>query len=166
MLIRILLAATAALGAQSFDAVLETIKADKAWTLEQQISICEIPAPPFKETARGVEFAKRLKALGLTDIRTDSEGNVISKWPGSTKPKPLIVFSAHLDTVFPEGMDVTVKKQGKELHGLGIGDDCRGLAVVLAVAKAFQMAPCYSSPPSARRARAICAASAICSARN
>jgi tripeptide aminopeptidase len=126
------------LQAQSFDAILETIKADQAWTLEQQISICQIPAPPFKEVERGKEFARRLASHGLQDIRTDSEGNIISRWPGSKAPKPLIVFSAHLDTVFPEGMDVTVKREGTKIKGLGIGDDCRGLASVLTVARAFQ----------------------------
>lgn len=124
--------------AQNFDQILDTIRADQAWTLEQQISICQIPAPPFKEAERGKEYARRLGSLGLVDIRTDSEGNVISRWPGSQAPKPLIVFSAHLDTVFPEGMDVTVKKDGAKLKGLGMGDDCRGLASVLTVAKAFQ----------------------------
>ena len=122
------------------DQVLALIAANQAWTLEQQRSICEIPAPPFKETARGVEYAKRLKALGLVDIRTDSEGNVISRWPGSGAPKPVTVFSAHLDTVFPEGVDVRVKTSGRRLTGPGIGDDCRGLAAVLSVAKAFQEA--------------------------
>ena len=126
------------LRAQTPDPILETIKADQAWTLEQQISICQIPAPPFKEAERGKEFARRLATLGLEDIRTDSEGNVISRWPGSNAPKPLIVFSAHLDTVFPEGMDVTVKREGNQIKGLGIGDDCRGLASVLTVARAFQ----------------------------
>ncbi len=123
---------------QNFDAILETIKADQAWTLEQQISICQIPAPPFKEAERGKEYARRLASLGLQDVRTDSEGNIISRWPGSKQPKPLIVFSAHLDTVFPEGMDVTVKRDGEKLKGLGMGDDCRGLASVLSVARAFQ----------------------------
>ena len=132
---------TATLAAQSIpDQVLKIIEANKSWTLEQQRSICEIPAPPFKETVRGVEYAKRLKALGLVDIRTDAVGNVISRWPGSTSPKPLTIYSAHLDTVFPEGSDVRVKAEGKRLKGLGIGDDCRGLAVVLTVAKAFQEA--------------------------
>lgn len=118
--------------------VLETLRADNAWTLGEQRSICEIPAPPFKETVRGVEFQKRLRALGLADIRTDAEGNVISRWPGSGAAKPLVVFSAHLDTVFPEGSDVRVKTEGTKMTGLGIGDDCRGLAAVLAVARAFQ----------------------------
>ena len=119
-------------------AAIESIRTNNAWTMQQQISICEIAAPPFHEAARGKEFARRLATLGLTEVHTDSEGNVIGKWPGSTSAKPLTVFSAHLDTVFPEGMDVKVRQEGKRLHGLGIGDDCRGLAVVLAVAKAFQ----------------------------
>jgi tripeptide aminopeptidase len=118
-------------------AALAAIQKNNAWTLEQQASICEIPAPPFHETERGKEYAKRLAALGMVDIRTDKVGNVISKYPGSTAPKPLIIFSAHLDTVFPAGMDVKVKKDGNRLTGLGIGDDCRGLAVVLATGKAL-----------------------------
>ena len=138
---KLLFLITSTLAAQSIpDQVLKIIEANKSWTLEQQRSICEIPAPPFKETVRGVEYAKRLKALGLVDIRTDAVGNVISRWPGSTSPKPLTIYSAHLDTVFPEGYDVRVKAEGKRLKGLGIGDDCRGLAVVLTVAKAFQEA--------------------------
>ncbi len=136
----LLLASSALFGQALPDKVLEIIQANQAWTLEQQRTICEIPAPPFKEKVRGIEYAKRLKALGLVDIRTDAEGNVISRWPGSTAPKPVTVFSAHLDTVFPEGVDVRVKTEGKRLTGPGIGDDCRGLASVLTVAKAFQEA--------------------------
>lgn len=121
-------------------AALTALQANNAWTMQQQVSICEIAAPPFGEAERGKEYARRLAALGMEDIRTDSVGNVISKLPGATAPKPLVVFSAHLDTVFPAGMDVKVRKDGKRLHGLGIGDDCRGLAVVLAVAKAYREA--------------------------
>lgn len=131
-------AAGLTLAGQDMSAVLESIKADKDWTLEQQKSICQIPAPPFKEAARGKEYARRLGSFGLIDVRTDSEGNVIGRWPGSKKAKPLVVFSAHLDTVFPEGMDVTVRQDGSKWRGLGMSDDCRGLASVLTVAKAFQ----------------------------
>lgn len=119
---------------------IQSIRINNAWTIQQQVSICEIAAPPFHEAERGKEFARRLTTLGLQDVHIDSEGNVIGKLPGSSSPKPLTVLSAHLDTVFPEGMDVRVRQEGKRLHGLGIGDDCRGLAVVLAVAKAFQEA--------------------------
>lgn len=116
---------------------LAAIKADNAWTLDQQVSICEIPAPPFKEAVRAAEYRKRLEALGLKNVRIDSEGNVIAERPG-TGSGPLVVFSAHLDTVFPEGTDVKVKREGPAMAGPGIGDDCRGLAVVLSVARALQ----------------------------
>jgi acetylornithine deacetylase/succinyl-diaminopimelate desuccinylase-like protein len=50
------------------------------------------------------------------------------------------VFTAHLDTVFPEGTDVHVKRDGQILRGPGIGDDCRGLAVMLAVIRTMNQA--------------------------
>jgi tripeptide aminopeptidase len=117
-------------------AAMDLIRADSAWTLDQQIALCQIPAPPFKETRRGAEYRKRLEALGLT-VRTDSIGNVIAERPGTGRGAT-VVITGHLDTVFPEGTDVTVKRSGGRLSGPGIGDDCRGLAVVLTVARAYQ----------------------------
>jgi len=118
---------------------LAAIKATNAWTLEQQVSICEIPAPPFKEAQRAEEFRKRLVALGLKNVRIDAEGNVIGERPGAGKG-PTVVISGHLDTVFPEGTDVSVKREGTLYKAPGIGDDCRGLAVVLSVARALNEA--------------------------
>jgi acetylornithine deacetylase/succinyl-diaminopimelate desuccinylase-like protein len=120
-------------------AAIDMIKADNAWTLDQQVSLCEIPAPPFKETARGAEYKRRLEALGLRNVKIDAVGNVIAERPG-TGTGPRIMIAGHLDTVFPEGTDVKVRKVGSRYNGPGIGDDCRGLAVVLAVARAFQRA--------------------------
>jgi tripeptide aminopeptidase len=117
-------------------AAMDRIKADNAWTIEQQISICEIPAPPFKEERRAAEMKKRFEALGLRNVRIDSIGNVIAERPG-TGGGPVVVIAAHLDTVFPEETDVRVQRTGTMLKGPGIGDDCRGLAVLLAVAKAM-----------------------------
>lgn len=133
------LAAQAQSGATppSVGRALARIKADNAWTLDQQQSICEIPAPPFKETVRGAEYKRRLEALGLT-VRIDSIGNVIAERKG-TGNGPTVLIAGHLDTVFPEGTDVKVKREGTMMRAPGIGDDCRGLAVVLSVARAFQM---------------------------
>jgi tripeptide aminopeptidase len=117
-------------------AAIDRIKADNAWTIDQQISICEIPAPPFKEERRAAEMKKRFEALGLRNVRIDSIGNVIAERPG-TGGGPVVVIAAHLDTVFPEETDVRVQRTGTLLKGPGIGDDCRGLAVLLAVAKAM-----------------------------
>jgi acetylornithine deacetylase/succinyl-diaminopimelate desuccinylase-like protein len=69
-------------------------------------------------------------------VRIDREGNVLGERPGRS-PSPHLVLSAHLDTVFPEGTDVRVTRRGSVLHGPGIADDCRGLAVLLAVARAL-----------------------------
>ncbi len=112
------------------------LQREQAWTLQQQISICEIPAPPFKEAARAEEFRRRLVALGYPETRIDREGNVIAAIGGGTGPRVLV--AAHLDTVFPEGTDVTTTRTGDRIAGPGIGDDCRGLAVVLTLAKVFK----------------------------
>ncbi|HEX5831142.1 MAG TPA: M20/M25/M40 family metallo-hydrolase, partial [Gemmatimonadaceae bacterium] len=120
----------------SVKAAVAAIRATNAWTLEQQVSICEIPAPPFKEAKRAEEFKRRLEQLGLRNVRIDREGNVIGERPG-TGSGPVVVISAHLDTVFPESTDVSVRREGSLYKGPGIGDDCRGLAVLLATAKAM-----------------------------
>jgi tripeptide aminopeptidase len=120
-------------------AALDLARRTEAQTIEDQIAICEIPAPPFQEAARAEEYGRRLRALGLRDVRTDAEGNVIAHRPGEPGG-PLVVISGHLDTVFPAGTDVKVTREGPVLRGPGIGDDCRGLAVVLAVARALEQA--------------------------
>ncbi|MEX2180693.1 MAG: M20/M25/M40 family metallo-hydrolase [Gemmatimonadaceae bacterium] len=122
---------------------LEAVEAHQAWTLEQQISICEIPAPPFKESVRAEEFRRRLVAFGYSDARIDSEGNVIAELRGGDGP--VVMIAGHLDTVFPEGTDVRTSRTGNRIAGPGIGDDCRGLAVVLTLAKVMKesgIAPC------------------------
>src|SRR6478672_3391418 len=120
-------------------AALDTIKAQEAWTVNQQISLCEIPSPPFREATRAAEYRRRLQALGMTNVRIDSVGNVIAERRG-TGDGPTVLIEGHLDTVFPEGTSVKVKRTGTLLAGPGIGDDCRGLAVVLSVVRAFQRA--------------------------
>jgi len=105
-------------------------------TVDEQVEICQIAAPPFKEARRAADFRRRMQALGLRNVRTDSVGNVIGERPGDPG-QPVIVLSGHLDTVFPEGTDVRVRREGTVLRGPGIGDDCRGLAVLLSVARAM-----------------------------
>ena len=120
-------------------AALDIIKADNAWTVEQQRTICQIPAPPFKEMTRALEMKRRFEALGYRNVRIDSVGNVIVERAGNGS-WPTLAIAGHLDTVFPEGTDVRVKTTGTRMAGPGISDDCRGLAVVLAVARAYAKA--------------------------
>jgi tripeptide aminopeptidase len=116
---------------------LAMLERENAWTIDQQVAVCEIPAPPFKEAERGAYVKERFTALGLEQVRTDAEGNVIGELR-SGRPGPTLILSSHLDTVFPEGTDVTVTREGTLLRGPGIGDDCRGLAAMLAVTRAMK----------------------------
>jgi len=120
----------------SVRAALEAAKRNEPRTLDLQVRICEIPAPPFHEEARGLELKRLFLELGLKDVRVDKAGNVIGVRPGKSA-RPNLVFSAHLDTVFPDGTDVKVTRNGDVMKGPGIGDDCRGLALMLGVIRAL-----------------------------
>ena len=103
----------------------------------EQIRICEIPAPPFCEQERALYFQRRFNELGLTDVHIDQEGNCLGLRKGR-RETPLLVISAHLDTVFPEGTDVTVSRVGQKLMAPGIADDCCGLVALTTIAEALQ----------------------------
>src|SRR5438270_4003080 len=83
-------------------AALEAAKRNEAHFIDEQVRVCEIPAPPFKEELRAQEMERIFKRLGLKDVRIDKAGNVIGVRPGAS-PRPNLLFQAHLDTVFPEG---------------------------------------------------------------
>jgi tripeptide aminopeptidase len=124
----------------SVKAAVAAAKASEAQTIEDQIRFCEIPAPSFKEDVRGKELQRVFQQqLGLQDVRIDKAGNVLGTYPGASL-HPHLVIAAHLDTVFPEGTDVHVKRDGAVLRGPGIGDDCRGLAVLVAIAREMRKA--------------------------
>jgi tripeptide aminopeptidase len=113
-------------------AALDAVKQSEAELLEEQIRLCEIPAPPFKEGQRAEAYKRRFEELGLRNVRIDKVGNVLGERAGRSA-RPHLVFSAHLDTVFPEGTVVKTARDGALIKGPGIGDDCRGLAVVIGV---------------------------------
>jgi acetylornithine deacetylase/succinyl-diaminopimelate desuccinylase-like protein len=120
-------------------AAMAAIVTNEPHFIEEEIRLTEIPAPPFHETARGLELKKLFAAAGLKNVRIDETGNVLGDRPG-TAPHPHLVIAAHLDTVFPEGTDVHVKRNGTILTAPGIGDDGRGLAAMLALIAAMQQA--------------------------
>ncbi len=114
----------------------EFIRANDEQTLQEHIHLNEIPAPPFGEEARAREFARMLEAVGVDSVWIDAVGNVLALRRG-TKGDRTVALDAHLDTVFPEGTEVKVKINGDTLFAPGIGDDTRGLAMVLAVLRAM-----------------------------
>lgn len=109
---------------------------DDEQTLAWQMELTAIPAPPFREAARGRRMAGFLAEAGALEVREDGEGNVLGWVTGSADVPPL-VLSAHLDTVFAPDVAITVARDGDLLTGPGISDDGRGLAVVLAVVRAL-----------------------------
>jgi tripeptide aminopeptidase len=118
---------------------LDSAKTNEPQTIENQIRLSEIPAPPFQESARGEEMRRMFQQAGLRNVRVDKAGNVLGERPGAA-PRPHVVIAAHLDTVFPQGTNVTVRRDSAVLHGPGIGDDSRGLAVLVAIARALNQA--------------------------
>jgi acetylornithine deacetylase/succinyl-diaminopimelate desuccinylase-like protein len=115
------------------------IDTDHDRIVREIIAINEIPAPPFKEGERARAFAQMLKDSGLTNVEIDPEGNVLGLRKG-TGSGPLVAVAAHLDTVFPEGTEVRVKREGNRLLAPGVGDNARSLAVVLAIIRALESA--------------------------
>ena len=137
----------AALAAEpSVRAALDMARRSEEDTIQQQIRLCEIPAPPFGEAKRAAAYAQAMRETGLTNVRIDAEGNVLGERRGRN-PRPHLVLSAHLDTVFPADVSVRVTRDKNWLHGPGIGDDCRGLAVLLAVVRALNAAQVRTEGP-------------------
>ena len=101
-------------------------------TLKRHIALTEIEAPPFKEEKRATVFAEYYRDLGMDSVWIDSEGNVLGLLLGS-EGKQTVALDAHLDTVFPEGTNVKVRIENDTLYAPGIGDDTRGLSMLLTI---------------------------------
>jgi acetylornithine deacetylase/succinyl-diaminopimelate desuccinylase-like protein len=106
--------------------------------IKKQIEIAEVPSPTFAEKERAASMEREFRRVGLKDVEIDPRGNVLGWRPG-TSPRALVV-AAHLDTVFPAGTNVKVKRAGARLNGPGLVDDSRGLAVLLALVEALDHA--------------------------
>ncbi|TCZ53140.1 M20/M25/M40 family metallo-hydrolase [Roseicella aquatilis] len=108
-------------------------------TVADIVTLTEIPAPPFGEARRAAAYLEMLRAHGLEEVEQDAIGNVMGRRRGTGNGRAVVV-AAHLDTVFPAGTDVTVRREGTRLLAPGIGDDTRSLAVNLAFLRAMDAA--------------------------
>lgn len=108
-------------------------------TVADIIGLTEIPAPPFAEERRAAAYLDMLRAHGLEEVEQDAIGNVMGRRRGTGNGRTVVV-AAHLDTVFPAGTDVRVRREGTKLFAPGIGDDTRSLAVNLAFLRAMDAA--------------------------
>lgn len=106
-------------------------------TKNDLITLTQLEAPPFLEGNRAKAYVNMFKEAGADNVWIDEVGNVIVHRKGTVGNK-VVVLDAHLDTVFPDGTNVTVQQKGDTLYAPGIGDDTRGLAMVLAIFKTMQ----------------------------
>ena len=125
------------LHAEAVQSARERISSTDERTLTEQAELAAIPAPSFAEEARGLRMAELMAQSGLVRVRSDEVGNILAERPGTEDGPPLVV-SAHLDTVFPADTPISISRQGDLFRGPGISDDARGLAVVLAMARALE----------------------------
>lgn len=112
-------------------------EADRA--MAEQVRIAEIESPTFAEQAKGEEIARLMREYGLTDVKHEASGNVVGRRPG-TGNGPVLAIAAHLDTVFPAGTDLKVRRDGDRYDGPGIGDNASGLRSMLQVIRALNEA--------------------------
>lgn len=122
----------AVLADPTIQAALLRIQEREPLTVEEQLQITEIPAPPFQEKRRAADYLQRFQELGLSNAYIDDEGNVVAFRRG-TGEGPTLLIAAHLDTVFPASVDTTVELRDGRYYAPGIGDDTRGLAALLSV---------------------------------
>jgi len=107
--------------------------------IDEQLELTKIPAPPFGEHQRAEWLRQRFVELGLVDVQIDEIGNVLGLRPGTEgKTKKVLAITAHIDTVFPEGTSLKVRREADRLFGPGISDNAAGLIGLLATAQALK----------------------------
>ncbi len=112
-------------------------KEQVAEAMAEQVKIAEIESPTFAEKVRGEAVMELMRSYGLTDVVMDPSGNVVGRRPG-TSSGPTLAIAAHLDTVFPAGTDLTVRREGNLYYGPGIGDNASGIRSMLQVLRALE----------------------------
>lgn len=110
--------------------------------MDWQAEMVRIPAPPFGEQARGEWLAARFAEAGLARVQIDEVGNVVGVLPSTVLPPestgPVVVLSAHIDTVFPAETPLKVTQEDDRLEAPGASDNAAGVVGMLALAHALK----------------------------
>lgn len=115
------------------------IERDRETILREWIAITEVNAPSGHEQARAKYLEGLLRNYHLDSVRFDSAGNLIAVRKGSGGG-PVIVFDAHLDTVFQPGLQIKATVRDGKVYAPGIGDDTRNVEALLATMRALDEA--------------------------
>jgi tripeptide aminopeptidase len=115
------------------------IDGQKDRILAEWIALTEINAPSGKEHRRAEAVRKLLESCKLDKVSYDSKGNLIAIRKGTGGSKP-VVFDAHLDTVFQEGLQIKAEIRDGKIFAPGVGDDTRNVEAMLASIRALDEA--------------------------
>jgi tripeptide aminopeptidase len=112
--------------------------------MDWQRTLVGIPAPPFGEARRAEWLVEQFQSVGLSNTLIDAEGNVLGLLPARdsvdaevNNNQHAVVLSAHIDTVFPAGTEVTPQIAGMRLVAPGACDNAAGVTGLLAIAAAL-----------------------------
>jgi len=119
-------------------AAIAWFRANEEQLANWQAEMAAISAPPFGESPRADWLKNRFQQLGLEEIQSDSVGNVLAIRPA--RGKQYVTLSAHIDTVFPAGTPLNIRRDGDRIYGPGVSDNGAGVAAMLAVAAAIHAA--------------------------
>jgi tripeptide aminopeptidase len=114
---------------------------------DAQLEVTAVAAPPWGESARSQWLAARFEELALVDVHRDELGNVFGIRPGTDPTAPYIALSAHIDTVFPAGTPIEVRRDAGKLYGPGVSDNSSGVVALLAIAGALRSAELMNTAP-------------------
>jgi len=106
--------------------------------LREWIALTEVNAPSGHEQQRA-KYVEGLLRSYHVDVHYDSAGNLIAVRKG-TGGGPVIVFDAHLDTVFQPGLQIKATIKDGKVYAPGIGDDTRNVEALLATIRALNEA--------------------------
>lgn len=112
-------------------------KIERQKIVDQAIAIQQIAAPTFEEQPRAAYVETVFRDLGLQNVEMDDFYNVYGWLPAAKADAPVLLISAHTDTVFPQGTDLTVRQDGNQIYGVGLGDNSLGVASLIALAELF-----------------------------
>lgn len=115
--------------------VMQSFHSELDQLVELAIAIQQVPAPTFAESVRAQFIEEQFNRVGLVDVEQDALHNVYGRYRAKNPQHPPIIISAHSDTVFPAGTDLTVRRDEKYVHGPGISDNSTGVAGVIALAQ-------------------------------
>src|SRR5262245_41530572 len=117
------------IGSEPIAKLRSEIEASAANVVQDAIAIQSIPAPTFDELERAKDVERRFRDIGLKDVSVDNINNVYGRLPGRDLAAPVVLVSAHLDTVFPADVELTVREDlhADRMYGPGLGDNSLGL---------------------------------------